>query len=86
MHLPKKAVNGIDRDDNLQRMIGYQIKKFNTCRKCLKCESLCKFGAISIIGDTYYINDKKCRRCKMCVTAKYLDGGCLMDRYLKTKD
>ena len=26
-----------------------------------------------------YINDKKCRRCKMCVTAKYLDGGCLMD-------
>lgn len=80
-----KTMN-VAKHDDLQRMIGYQVKKFNACRKCLKCESLCKFGAISIIGDTYYINDKKCRRCKMCVTAKYLDGGCLMDRYLKTKD
>lgn len=80
-----KTMN-VAKHDDLQRMIGYQIKKFNACRKCLKCESLCRFGAISIIGDTYYINDKKCKRCKMCVTAKYLDGGCLMDRYLKTKD
>lgn len=80
-----KTIN-VAKHDDLQRMIGYQIKKFNACRKCLKCESLCRFGAISIIGDTYYINDKKCKRCKMCVTAKYLDGGCLMDRYLKTKD
>lgn len=80
-----KTMN-VAKHDGLQRMIGYQIKKFNACRKCLKCESLCRFGAISIIGDTYYINDKKCKRCKMCVTAKYLDGGCLMDRYLKTKD
>lgn len=79
-----KTMN-VAKHDDLQRMIGYQIKKFNACRKCLKCESLCRFGAISIIGDTYYINDKKCKRCKMCVTAKYLDGGCLMDRYLKTK-
>lgn len=80
-----KTMN-VAKHDDLQRMIGYQIKKFNACRKCLKCESLCRFGDISIIGDTYYINDKKCKRCKMCVTAKYLDGGCLMDRYLKTKD
>lgn len=80
-----KTMN-VAKHDDLQRMISYQIKKFNACRKCLKCESLCRFGAISIIGDTYYINDKKCKRCKMCVTAKYLDGGCLMDRYLKTKD
>ena len=80
-----KTMN-VAKHDDLQRMVGYQIKKFNACRKCLKCESLCKFGAISIIGDKYYINDQKCRRCKMCVTAKYLDGGCLMDRYLKTKD
>lgn len=27
----------------------------------------------------------KCVRCKMCVTAKYLDGGCMMDKYLRTK-
>lgn len=80
-----KTMN-VAKHDDLQRMVGYQVRKFNACRKCLKCESLCKFGAISIIGDKYYINDRKCKRCKMCVTAKYLDGGCLMDRYLKTKE
>jgi phosphoadenosine phosphosulfate reductase len=80
-----KTLN-VAKHDDLQRMVGYQVRKFNACRKCLKCESLCKFGAISVYGDTYLINEQKCKRCKMCVTAKYLDGGCLMDKYLKTKD
>lgn len=71
--------------DALQRMVGYQIRKFNACRKCLKCESICRSGAISITGDNYYINPDKCVHCKMCVTAKYLDGGCTMDKYLRTK-
>ncbi len=79
-----KTMNVANHDD-LQRMVSYQIKKFNACRRCLKCESLCRFGAISIVGDEYRINAKKCRRCKMCVTAKYLDGGCLMEKYLRTK-
>ena len=70
--------------EDLQRMVSYQIKKFNACRKCLKCESLCKAGAISIIGDEYYINPDKCVHCKMCVTPKYLDGGCMMEKYLRT--
>lgn len=80
-----KTMN-VAKHDDLQRMIGYQVRKFNACRKCLKCESLCRFGAISIIGDEYRIDESKCTRCKMCVTAKYLDGGCLMDKYLKTKE
>lgn len=80
-----KTMN-VAKHDDLQRMIGYQVRKFNACRRCLKCESLCKFGAISIIGDEYRINENKCKRCKMCVTAKYLDGGCMMDKYLKTKE
>lgn len=71
--------------DDLQRMAGYQVRKFNACRKCLKCESICRAGAISIVGDTYYINPDKCVHCKMCVTPKYLDGGCMMDKYLRTK-
>lgn len=79
-----KTMNVADHDD-LQRMVGYQIRKFNACRKCLKCESLCRAGAISITGDRYTINPEKCVQCKMCVTPKYLDGGCMMDRYLKTK-
>lgn len=80
-----KTMN-VSKHDDLQRMVGYQIRKYNACRKCLKCESLCKFGAISIHGDNYLINEQKCKRCKMCVTAKYLEGGCLMDKYLRTKD
>ncbi len=80
-----KTMN-VAKHDDLQRMVGYQVRKFNACRKCLKCESLCRFGAISIIGDEYHINEEKCKRCKMCVTAKYLEGGCMMDKYLKTKE
>lgn len=71
--------------DELQRMVGYQIRKFNACRKCLKCESICRVGAISISSDNYYIDSDKCVHCKMCMTAKYLDGGCMMDKYLRTK-
>lgn len=80
-----KTMN-VAKHDDLQRMVGYQVRKFNACRKCLKCESLCRFGAISIIGDEYRISESKCKHCKMCVTAKYLEGGCLMDKYLKTKE
>lgn len=78
-----KTMNVASHDD-LQRMVSYQIKKFNACRKCLKCESLCRAGAISIIGDEYYINPDKCVHCKICVTPKYLEGGCMMEKYLRT--
>ncbi len=79
-----KTLNVADHDD-LQRMVGYQVRKFNACRQCLKCESLCRAGAISIAAGQYYIDPGKCVHCKMCMTAKYLDGGCLMDKYLRTK-
>ena len=79
-----RTMNVADHDD-LQRMVGYQIRKFNACRQCLKCESLCRAGAISIVGGSYYIDPDKCVHCKMCMTAKYLDGGCTMDKYLRTK-
>ena len=84
-HAVKVRTMNVADHDTLQRMVGYQIRKFNACRKCLKCESLCRAGAISIAGGSYYINPDKCVRCKMCVTAKYLDGGCMMDKYLRTK-
>lgn len=79
-----RTMNVADHDD-LQRMVGYQVRKFNACRQCLKCESLCRAGAISIAGGSYYIDPDKCVHCKMCMTAKYLDGGCTMDKYLRTK-
>jgi len=84
-HSVKVKTMNVAKHNDLQRMVGYQIKKFNACRRCLKCESLCRFGAISIVGDEYHINANKCKRCKMCVTAKYLDGGCMMEKYLRTK-
>ena len=71
--------------ENLQRMVSYQIRKFNACRKCLKCESLCRVGAITINNFGYFIDPQKCVHCKTCMTAKYLDGGCMMDKYLRTK-
>ena len=79
-----KTMNVADHED-LQRMVGYQIRKFNACRQCLKCESICRSGAISIIDGSYFIDPDKCTHCKMCMTAKYLDGGCMMDKYLRTK-
>ncbi|SIN82244.1 phosphoadenosine phosphosulfate reductase family protein [Fibrobacter sp. UWB11] len=79
-----KTMN-VDNHDFLQTQISYQVKKFNACRKCLKCESICKANAISITVDGYHIDPFKCVHCKKCVTAKYLAGGCLMNKYLKTK-
>lgn len=76
----------VEAHDVLQRMVSYQIRKYNACRRCLKCESVCPFGAITINLGVYKIDDKKCRHCKKCVTAKYLEGGCLMDRFLKSKE
>lgn len=80
-----KTLNVADHE-RLQQMVGYQVRKFNACRKCLKCESLCQAGAITITNDRYYIDPQKCIHCKMCVTAKYLRGGCMMEKYLRIKD
>ncbi|MCH3955351.1 MAG: phosphoadenosine phosphosulfate reductase family protein [Eubacterium sp.] len=85
-HAVKIRTMNVKDHDGLQHMVGYQVRKFNACRKCLKCESLCQAGAISISEDGYHIDPNKCVHCKMCVTAKYLRGGCMMDKYLRTKD
>lgn len=79
-----KTIN-VAKPEDLHRMVGYQIKKYNACRKCLKCESLCRHRAISIVSGKYHISNIYCKRCRMCITAKYLEGGCLMEKYLKTK-
>ena len=72
--------------DALQRMASYQVRKYNACRQCLKCESVCPYGAISISLGTYKIDENLCVHCKKCVTPKYLEGGFLMDRFLKSKE
>jgi len=83
----KVKVMNVENVDELFRMVGYQIRKFNVCKKCLKCESICQFGAISITPERGYKIDKnKCRHCLMCVNQNYLPEGCLMGRYLRVKD
>ena len=84
-HAVKVRTMNVADHDEVQRRVGYQIRKFNACRKCLKCESLCRAGAISIIGGYYYIDQDKCVHCKKCMTNKYLVGGCMMEKYLKSK-
>lgn len=84
-HAVKVKTMNVASHDYLQRQIGYQIRKFNACRKCLKCESVCKEGAIHISAAGYFIDPEKCVRCKKCVTEKYLTGGCMMEKYLRTK-
>ncbi len=70
---------------SLHSRLAYQIVKYNACNQCLKCESLCRFGAITCKPDSYRIDEKKCKRCQCCVNPKYLAGGCLMCRYLRTR-
>jgi len=84
-HAVKIRTMNVKDHDEIQRMVGYQVRKYNACRRCLKCESICRAGAISISGEEYQINPDKCIHCKMCMTSKYLDGGCTMDKYLRTK-
>ena len=79
-----KTMN-VAKHDDLQRMISYQIRKYNACMRCLKCESVCRFGAITITPDEYKIDENKCKRCKACVSPKILVGGCLMSNYLTVK-
>jgi len=69
----------------LHTNISHQIIKHNACKQCLKCEGVCQFNAITIDKNGYSIDENKCRHCQMCVSSKYIPGGCLMCRYLRTK-
>lgn len=84
-HAVKIKTMNVEKHDDLQRMISYQIRKYNACMRCLKCESICRFGAITITPNEYKIDENKCKRCKACVSPKILVGGCLMSNYLSVK-
>ncbi len=79
-----KTMN-IKSHEDLQRKVSYQIRKYNACRKCLKCESICVHNAIYVSKNGYKIDEEKCKHCLKCVNPKYLQNGCLMDKFLKTK-
>ncbi len=83
-HSVKIKTMNIANHSMLERMISYQIRKYNACRRCLKCEGVCVFGAISVTNAGYEVNEDKCIRCKKCVSNKHIEGGCVMNRYLHT--
>lgn len=85
-HAVKVRTMNVADHDGLQGKVAYQIRKFNACRKCLKCESVCPYGAISVTAFRYKIDDSKCRHCLKCVSNKYINGGCLMEHFLKSKE
>lgn len=62
-----------------------QITKYQMCMGCLGCESVCRFGAISIVTDhaglvSYKVSDDKCTRCGSCIN--HYDGGCYIRKVL----
>lgn len=70
---------------SLHQNIFHQIMKFNACKQCLKCEGVCMHNAIHLDKEGYSIDEKLCKHCQMCVSSKYIPGGCMMCRYLRTR-
>lgn len=75
----------IKNNKSLHNNIYHQIIKFNACKQCLKCEGVCVNNAIHLDKDGYSIDEKQCKHCLMCVSSKYIPGGCMMCRYLRTR-
>lgn len=83
-HTVKIKTLNVKSHNATHRKIIYQIRKYNACRGCGKCASLCVSGSITLKNGCF-IDTAKCTRCQKCVTAKYIEGGCMMIRALKTK-
>ncbi|MBR1943454.1 4Fe-4S binding protein [bacterium] len=48
-----------------------QIHVTDLCQACVArpCQSACKFGAVSVENGRSQIDSKKCKKCKMCISA-----------------
>lgn len=64
-----------------------QLTKYQMCISCRACESVCRFGAITVAdtdhGVDYRINENRCVRCCECVG--HYDSGCYMKKVLTVK-
>ena len=75
-------------------LVSSQITKFQTCLACGACESVCRFGALTVKNASkgnatldsvrYKINPTKCRHCLECVN--HFDSGCYMKKVLRIKN
>lgn len=64
-----------------------QLTKYQMCMACRACESVCRFGAITVTdtehGVDYRINENKCKKCCECVG--HYDSGCYMKKVLTVR-
>ncbi len=60
-----------------------QLRKFNTCIYCKACNSACPFGAISVVDNSYTIDEKVCTHCLKCID--HFSSGCLIASSLVIK-
>ena len=81
-HSVKIVVYNANKPEELLMQIGYQVRKYNACRACLGCESVCPVNAIRVREGDYFIDPEVCTGCKKCVQSKHLEYGCLMGKYL----
>ena len=58
-------------DDACKGCASNRIYVTDLCQGCVArpCEQTCKFGAISIIDGKSVIDETKCKKCKMCISA-----------------
>ena len=77
----------------IEAMIKAQVTKFQMCLACSACNSVCKYGAISVESTEKYdvcpenvryrIDEKKCVGCLSCVL--HFDNGCYMKKVTRVK-
>lgn len=70
-------------DKYLYSKIIKQLNKFNMCIYCQACNSTCKYGALQVLNNNYFIDEKKCVHCLHCV--EKFDHGCLIASALTIK-
>jgi len=63
---PKRLVQRVER----------QLLKYQSCRECGACVSLCPERAINV-GSPLRIDEAKCRGCGRCMSSKYLPYSCV---------
>ncbi|GAG84011.1 unnamed protein product, partial [marine sediment metagenome] len=64
----------------LKKLILRQINKSENCIECGACGSGCPQGAIAI-NPHFHITDKKCNKCLLCTSTKYLNMSCIALHY-----
>lgn len=85
--IKNKNIAGSKTIDRAEKKIQCQLTKYQMCKGCKACESICKHNAIKITYENnnrkYTIDSDKCIRCGECIG--HFTGGCYMRKVLTIK-